>query len=50
MLEGDGRTVEAVPIDERVFLVDADDPDNPTVTFDDDVLYSMIWALPRLRG
>ena len=37
------------------FLVDADDPDNPTVTFggfDDDgrpgVLYEMLWGLPRV--
>jgi CubicO group peptidase (beta-lactamase class C family) len=50
VLEGDGRAVEAIPINERVFLVDAGDPDNPTVTFDEDVLYAMIWALPRLRG
>ena len=28
----DGET-EALPLDERTFLVDAADPDNPTVTF-----------------
>jgi hypothetical protein len=49
VLDGDGRTVEAVPIDERVFLVDAGNPDSPTVTFDDDLLYAMLWALPRVR-
>jgi len=48
VLEGDGHTVEALPISERVFLVDADDPDNPTVTFQDGVLYVMLWGLPRL--
>jgi len=48
-LEGDGRTVEALPLDEQVFLVDAESPDNPTVTFRDDVLYVMLWGLPRVR-
>jgi phosphatidylethanolamine-binding protein (PEBP) family uncharacterized protein len=49
------RTIEAVPIDDRTFLVDVTDPDTPTVTFggfDDnvrpDVLYEMLWALPRV--
>jgi CubicO group peptidase (beta-lactamase class C family) len=49
--------VEAFPIDARTFLVDAADPDNPTVTFgafDADgrpgVLYVMLWGLPRVRG
>jgi CubicO group peptidase (beta-lactamase class C family) len=48
-------TVEARPLDERTFLVDADDPDNPTVTFgafDESgrpgVLYEMLWGLPRV--
>jgi CubicO group peptidase (beta-lactamase class C family) len=48
-------TIEAVPIDDRTFLVDVTDPDTPTVTFggfDDnvrpDVLYEMLWALPRV--
>jgi CubicO group peptidase (beta-lactamase class C family) len=52
--EGDA---EAVPVDERTFLVDAMDPDTPTVTFDGydaagrpRVLYLMIWGLPRLDG
>jgi CubicO group peptidase (beta-lactamase class C family) len=46
---------EALPIDERTFLVDAADPDTPTITFgsfDSDgrpgVLYQMLWGLPRL--
>jgi len=40
---------EAQPIDEHAFVVDATDPDNPTVTFWDDVLYVMLWGLPRQR-
>ena len=50
----DGET-EALPLDERTFLVDAADPDNPTVTFGafdaagrPRVLYDMLWGLPRL--
>jgi CubicO group peptidase (beta-lactamase class C family) len=45
---------EALPIDERTFLLDPADPDNPTVTFGGfdtagrpRVLYLMIWGLPR---
>jgi hypothetical protein len=49
VLEGDGRTREALPLDARTFVVDAADPDNPTVTFDGDVLYLMLWGLPRVR-
>ena len=56
MLE-EGRETEAHPIDDRVFLVDAQDPDNPTVTFGafdaagrPSVLYDMLWGLPRLRS
>jgi CubicO group peptidase (beta-lactamase class C family) len=51
---GDGPT-EALAIDDRTFLVDAADPDNPTVTFGafdergrPGALYLMLWALPRL--
>jgi hypothetical protein len=54
LLRGESGEREALPIDERTFLVDAADPDNPTVTFDgldDDgrprVLYLMLWGLPR---
>ena len=52
----EGQETEALPIDSRVFLVDALDPDNPTVTFGafdaagrPNVLYEMLWGLPRLR-
>jgi Beta-lactamase len=54
-MEGDGRTVEALPIDDCTFVVDADDPDTPTVTFGavEDrgrprVLYQALWGLPRV--
>jgi len=50
----DGET-EALPLDERTFLVDPANPDNPTVTFGafdergrPQVLYIMLWGLPRL--
>ncbi|MEJ7570360.1 MAG: hypothetical protein WKF41_19125 [Gaiellaceae bacterium] len=50
----DGVTA-ALPLDERTFLVDAMDPDNPTVTFGAFdaagrplVLYLMLWGLPRV--
>ena len=46
---------EAFPLDERTFLVDSMDPDNPTVTFGafdtagrPRILYVMLWGLPRL--
>jgi CubicO group peptidase (beta-lactamase class C family) len=52
----DGQT-EALPLDERTFLTDPADPDNPTVTFGSfdpagrpRVLYDMLWGLPRLGG
>jgi len=48
-LEGDGLALEAHPLAEGVFLVDAESADNPTVTFRDDVLYVMLWGLPRVR-
>jgi hypothetical protein len=45
---------EALALDERTFLVDAADPDNPTVTFGafdatgrPRVLYLMLRGLPR---
>jgi len=48
---------EGLPLDDRVFLVNPDDPDNPTVTFgafDENgrprVLYSMLWGLPRVAA
>jgi CubicO group peptidase (beta-lactamase class C family) len=46
---------EALPLDGQSFLVDAEDPDNPAVTFGafdahgrPQVLYVMLWGLPRL--
>jgi CubicO group peptidase (beta-lactamase class C family) len=54
--EGDDAQ-EAHPLDERVFLVDPLDPDNPTVTFGafdgagrPQVLYLMLWGLQRLES
>jgi CubicO group peptidase (beta-lactamase class C family) len=54
-LTEDGRDVMALPLDDRTFLLDADDPDGPTVAFgafgDDGrpgVLYDMVWGLPRV--
>jgi hypothetical protein len=49
--------LEARPLDDRVFLTDPSDPDNPTVTFGEfdaagrpRVLYVMLWGLPRVDG
>jgi len=48
-------TKQALPLSDRAFLIDAKDPDNPTVTFGKfnaagrpHVLYLMLWGLPRL--
>jgi CubicO group peptidase (beta-lactamase class C family) len=55
VLASEGEEAEALPLDDRAFVVDRADPDNPTVTFggfDADgrpgALYQMLWALPRL--
>jgi CubicO group peptidase (beta-lactamase class C family) len=55
-IEDDQGIQEALPVDERIFLVDPLDPDNPTVTFDaydsagrPQVLYLMLWGLPRIN-
>jgi hypothetical protein len=47
-------TAEALPIDDRTFLLDATDHDWPTIAFDlfdaegrPGVLYPMLWGLPR---
>jgi len=55
-MESEDGLLEARPLDAATFLVDADDPDTPTVTFgafDDSgrpgVLYQMLWGLPRTR-
>jgi CubicO group peptidase (beta-lactamase class C family) len=57
VLSADGRTREAVPLEDGVFLVDAADPDAPTVTFgafDEEgrpgAVYLMIWGLPRVAS
>lgn len=49
------RETEALPLNGRTFVVDALDPDNPTVTFGQfdaagrpRVLYLMLWGLPRV--
>jgi CubicO group peptidase (beta-lactamase class C family) len=48
---------EALPLGRRAFLVDPADPDSPAVTFGEfdaagrpQVLYIMLWGLPRLDG
>jgi CubicO group peptidase (beta-lactamase class C family) len=55
LMEGDGGAVEALPLDDCTFVVDANDPDTPTVTFGGfgasgrpAVLYQMLWGLPRV--
>jgi CubicO group peptidase (beta-lactamase class C family) len=55
LIKSEEGGTEALPIDERTFLVDPLDPDNPTVTFGafdtlgrPRVLYLMLWGLPRL--
>jgi CubicO group peptidase (beta-lactamase class C family) len=55
VIDEDGSAKHATPIDDRAFLVDPDDPDNPTVTFDafdergrPGALYLMLWGLPRV--
>jgi CubicO group peptidase (beta-lactamase class C family) len=57
LIKNEGGETEALPLDERTFLVDAADPDTPTVTFGaydeagrPQVLYDMLWGLPRLDG
>ena len=55
LVSEDGIARVAVPLDRRTFLLDRDDPDTPTITFDDfdragrpGVLYDMVWGLGRL--
>jgi hypothetical protein len=52
MTEGN-TSADALPIDERTFLINPYDPDNPAVTFEafdaarrPAVLYDMLWGLP----
>ena len=54
-IESEDGVTQALPVDERTFVVEATDPDNPTVTFGafdgagrPRVLYVMLWGLPRL--
>jgi CubicO group peptidase (beta-lactamase class C family) len=55
VIASDRARVEALPLDACTVLIDAADPDTPTMTFGgfDDigrphVLYQMLWGLPRL--
>lgn len=55
LITGEDGETEALPLDERAFLVDAVDPDNPTISFGafdasgrPGVIYQMLWGLPRL--
>ena len=55
LVSEDGIAREAMPLDQKTFLLDRDDPDTPTITFDDfdragrpGVLYDMVWGLGRL--
>jgi CubicO group peptidase (beta-lactamase class C family) len=55
VMNGDGGAVKALPLDDSTFVVDANDPDTPTVTFGGfgasgrpAVLYQMLWGLPRV--
>jgi CubicO group peptidase (beta-lactamase class C family) len=55
IVESELGKIEALPIDAASFLLDADDPDTPTMTFgafDDSgrpgALYEMLWGLPRV--
>ena len=55
LVTSEGVTSEAVPLDDRTFVVDPADPDNPTITFGDfdgvgrpKLVYLMLWALPRV--
>jgi CubicO group peptidase (beta-lactamase class C family) len=52
-----GSELEGLPLDGRSFVVDANDPDNPAVTFGafdgagcPQVLYMMLWGLPRVTA
>jgi hypothetical protein len=56
-IKGEAPETEALPLSRRTFMVNALDPDNPTVTFGEfdaggrpRVLYLMLWGLPRVDG
>jgi CubicO group peptidase (beta-lactamase class C family) len=55
LIADEDGAAEAWPVDDRTFVVDAADPDTPTVTFGafdgsgrPAVLYQMLWGLPRV--
>jgi phosphatidylethanolamine-binding protein (PEBP) family uncharacterized protein len=55
VMVGPHGTIEALAVEDSSFLVDVDDPDNPTMTFGaldaaghPGVLYQMLWGLPRV--
>jgi CubicO group peptidase (beta-lactamase class C family) len=57
LISSEDSQTEALPLDERTFLVAPADPDNPTMTFGafdpagrPQVLYDMLWGLPRAGG
>jgi CubicO group peptidase (beta-lactamase class C family) len=57
VIERTGEKRVAFPLNARTFVVDARDPDDPTVTFGEfdatgrpAVLYDMLWGLPRTTG
>ena len=55
LITTEDHAMQALPLSDRVFLIDANDPDNPTVTFGSfdaagrpHALYVMLWGLPRV--
>lgn len=57
LVDGPDGVAEALPVDDCTFLVDAADPDTPTVTFGGSsgdgrpaVLYQMLWGFPRVES
>jgi CubicO group peptidase (beta-lactamase class C family) len=55
LIKDEDGQAEALPLDDRTFLVDPKDPDTPTVTFGSfdgagrpRILYRMLWGFPRL--
>lgn len=54
VIRSERRETAALPLDDRSFLIDPTDPENPCVTFGafdasgrPMVLYEMLWGLPR---
>ena len=57
LIKSEKGETEARPLDNRTFVVDPTDPDNPTMTFGafdaagrPHVLYDMLWGLPRVSS